>query len=316
MAEKPRVAMKTTRNLPALSLDRISFTFQVNKQNNKKVVSNRIKTLMERANNSKSSCLNVRRVKFLGENKKGSYKYHQNYMVELNSGWSYQAIFVSIYPLEGSNNFLRVELNPSHYNAKGQKNLQQLFDYLFGTDFTNRMYEECVVTKVDLAVDLPREIDFVMSYPRINTSSMRYLNGKLLEQTLGGARGRTSIKAYNKLEERLQRGAKVNKAVPWTRIELRLRDQRCSISELDSLTTPFEKLKFYPWDMPEYMGQQFVRLVHSEGLPGALKTRRPEIRELIKQELRGLEISLFNSDDIHRQWPQALRRLDFLKPKY
>ncbi len=307
--------MKITRNLPALSLDRISFTFQVNKQNNKQVMSSRIKLLMERANNSKRHWENVRRVKFLGENKKRSYKYHQNYMVELNSGWSYQAIFVSIYPLDGRNNFLRVEFNPSHYNAKGQMNLQKLFVYLFGNDFTNRMYEECVVTKVDLAVDLPREIDFVMSYPRISTSSMRYLSGKLLEQTLGHARGRTSIKAYNKLEERLQRGGKVNKSVPWTRIELRLRDLRCSIAELDSLTAPFDRLVFYPWELPEHMGKQFIRLVHKEGLPSAVQSRMTGIRELIKQELRGLEIYLFDPGDIHRQWPRALKSLDFLMAK-
>lgn len=309
--------MKTIPNLPALSLDRLSFTFQVNKQNNKKVMSDRIKSLMERANHPKGDWKNVRRMRYLGENKKGSYKYHQNYMIELNTGWSYQAVYVSIYPLEGSSNFLRVEFNPSHYTSKEQKKLRHLFVYLFGNQFTNRMYEDCVVTKVDLAVDLfDQEIDFIMSYPRMRTSTMRYDNGHLLEQTLGHGRGRTSVKAYNKLVERLQNGAKVNKDVPWTRIEVRLRDLRCSIAELESQTAPFEKLKFYPWELPDCLGKKFARYVHEHGLPAALQTRRPGMREIIKQDLRDLEISLFDPHDIHGQWPQALRNLNFLMSKY
>ena len=254
--------MKANIKLPILSLDRLSFTFQVNKLSNKRVVGQHIKTLMERTNNTTGTWKNVKHVKFLGDKVKvkvkvkGRYKYHQNYQIEFESKGSAQVIFVSIFPIDGKNNFLRVELNPSHYDQTEYEMLRQLFVFLFGKRFTDRMYQESMVTKIDWALDLfDQEMYFLMTYPRVTTSSMRYESGKLLEQTVGYSRSRIGVKAYDKREERLQNGERLDKNTQWTRIEVRQRDLGIPIADLGKLPNPFKKLTIYPWNLPESVRQ-------------------------------------------------------------
>ncbi len=308
--------MKFRKKAPSLLLDRLSFTFPIDNDHHRGIIKERVRHLTERANASTSAWKGVKHVKFLGEKAKGKYKYHQNYQITLESTDSSQVVYVSFRPLIDTHNFLRIEFNPSHYRQDEQEKLWRLFIYLFGRSNVNSFYHGCSVTKIDVAIDmLDQEIDFIMSYPNIRTSSMRYSNNVLVEQVLGHSKGRTSIKAYNKLEERRNRGFNLSRKKPWTRIEMRLRDLRCSIQDLEFLANPLGRLKFFAWDLPDWLGKKFIRLIHTQGLPSALQTRTEGMREFIKEGLRDIDISIFNSRELYKQWPDAMQCVDFLKPR-
>lgn len=157
---------------------------------------------------------------------------------------------ISAYPIRKSQNFFRVEFNPTKLTLVGLKKLIRLLINLLRIDTVKRIYFHNPITRIDIALDVfDMKPDLYIHLPRFEYSTIHRRDNIMLSQVIGST-GRCRLTMYNKDVEQGGDGSGRN----YQRIEVRHRDLRCSIHQLsersisDYLLKTIRDLNFYHSD--------------------------------------------------------------------
>lgn len=287
------VSQNKTKSKPKQKLifDMIAFTFPIDKNNRN--------SIREKINDPDFYEQYRRRVY---PNRSGQ-RYNNNYDFSIYQG---VIIKLSIYPINLSHNFLRVEYNPTHLTKIGRHKFRTFLINLLGGNVMKKIYFHAVVTRLDLTLDV-YDMEpglYIQKSRAIQSSHFRELDGKLSSQVIGSDQSKCRITMYDKNIEN-QRNNKSTSTTNYQRIEVRLRKLDCTMNELnDSLLKELKRLNFYSKKFFGDAGfsRSFLTNVANEGLNTALNKLSDKNRRRYKRYLED-----------YRKHPILLEDLNFHK---
>lgn len=282
--------MASTKLKQRLIFDKITFTFPIDEDKRQ--------SLLERINDpSFYESYNRKVYKHTG----GRYK--NNYQFTIHNG---NTIELSLYPINKSHNFIRVEYNPTKLGKEGRKALRTFLIKLLGIDIVKTIYFEATVTRLDLTLDVfNMEPNLYIHKNRVHQSEIFRVDGtnNISSQVLGSDNSNCRVTMYDKhLEQGQQKGKNNN----YQRIEVRLRKLNCTMAHLsDDLLVEIEALNFFHADFltDGRFSKEFKREAKAQGLNFALTTLTDDNKR--RRYRRYLED--------YRAYPIALDDLDFDK---
>ena len=199
---------------------------------------------------------------------------------------------ISIYPMNKSHNFFRVEFNPNKLGTKGGRWIIRILTKVLGADLAAKFFTEGRLTRLDLALNIRKPLGDCFIYMKGLQQSKIILGdeGAVESQVLGSPASSKRLTLYNKLVEQCLPDTGDNH---WWRLELVLRNLDCSIAEIDrDLLKHFKKISFYSRGLldDEYFDQPFLQHVKEHGLNSALypldrNTKAKYLRRLTKHEV-------------------------------
>jgi hypothetical protein len=292
---------------PQLIFDKLSFTLPLSKLKRNQV-------LARLTNQGFCS-------KYAIENRKPRSKgnrYRNNYSFPIDDQ---NSMDVSVYPINTKHNFLRVEFNPDKLGRNGLIKARKLLVKLLGIDITQTIYFKAAITRIDLTVNLlGLQDEYIVFKTKTNVSAMkRSLEGTQIDsQIAGSSRSNVRVTFYNKNQEQQHKGKGVaNPRGNYHRLEIRLRDLRFTMSQLDSsILQVFNSVSFYHADFltDDWFSPDFLEHVQRKGLNSALyalgdsNERRCHLRHLSQYKQK-----LFSIDNLNFGKPHDL--LSFLIQK-
>ena len=200
---------------------------------------------------------------------------------------------ISIYPMNKSHNFLRIEFNPNKLGTKGGRRIIRILTKVLGADLAATFFTEGRLTRLDLALNIRKPMGDYFIYMKGFQQSKIILGdeGAVESQVLGSPKSNNKrCTLYNKSVEQCltDTGDK-----HWWRLELVLRNLDCSIAEIDrDLLKYFKKINFYSRALldDQYFDQPFLQHVKEHGLNSALypldrNTKEKYLRRLAKHEV-------------------------------
>jgi hypothetical protein len=204
-------------------------------------------------------------------------RYKNNYQFEVFNGIT---IALSLYPVNTTHNFLRVECNPARLNKEGRKNFRSFFKKLLGEEVGDKIFLESRVTRIDLTLDVyDMEPNIFIHKNRVEHSEIIKIKEQdlivniedqelILTQIIGSDRSSCRITMYNK---NIEQGIACDSN--YQRIEIRLRNLGCSLADLsDDLLEEFEKINFFKSDFlnDKRFSKRFCKQAYKKGLNAAL----------------------------------------------
>ncbi|MBS0588329.1 MAG: hypothetical protein JSS37_10360 [Proteobacteria bacterium] len=204
---------------------------------------------------------------------------------------------ISIYPMNKSHNFFRIEFNPNKLGTKGGRWIIRILTKVLGADLAAKFFTEGRLTRLDLALNIRKPMgDYFIYMKGLQQSEIILGDGGTIEsQVLGSPASSKRLTLYNKLVEQClpDTGDK-----HWWRLEFVLRNLDCSIAEIDrDLLKHFKKISFYSRGLldDEYFDQPFLQHVKEHGLNSALypldrNTKAKYLRRLTKYEIHPVDL--------------------------
>jgi hypothetical protein len=257
---------KITRIKYNLIFDKLSFTLPLTKLKRNLV----LKRINKQEFRSKYS------IRVHNSHGKGN-RYKNNYSCPIDDQNSMK---VSMYPINASHNFIRVELNPDKLDKVGMIKARKLLVKLLGLDVTETICVEASLTRLDLSVNLTGLTKQYFIYKtKTNYSSIqRSLDSEIESQIAGSNESRVRVTFYNKNLEQLDKGEEVsNSPRNYHRLEIRLRDLQLTMARLDSgILDVFNTVNFYSDDFltDDWFSTDFREDVEENGLNSALHSVR------------------------------------------
>ncbi|MEQ1557834.1 MAG: hypothetical protein ABL933_02695 [Methyloglobulus sp.] len=254
--------------IQVLFYDKIAFTFPIRKS--KRLL------LIDRLNDPNFYEKYNRRV--YGHN---NGRYQNNYQFEI---FQWNTIKLSVYPINTSHNFLRVEYNPRNLGVRGRKKFRLFLIKLLTKDVMKKIYFHARLTRLDLTLDVfDMEPGLYIHRSRIEQSEIYRdkFGYKIISQVIGSEMSNRRITMYDK---RAEQGIEDSIALDFDfypsfenishhRIEIRLRNLDCTMAELDRhLLKEFKAINFYKDSFLEDEGfsKEFRDDAYENGLNSAL----------------------------------------------
>ncbi len=270
----------------SLIFDKMAITVPINIRK-RKLLLNKINTILSSSDY---------KIKVYGPN---GGRYKNNYQVTIHNKIT---IELSMYPINKSHNFLRLEYNPAKLRKEGRKKLRTFLIKLLGIDCVKSIYFEASVTRLDLTLDIyDMEPDLYTYKKRVKQSDIfRQDNGDIASQVIGSNNSDTRITMYNK---HLEQGEECK--TNYQRIEVRLRRLDTTMANLsDDLLSEIKEIEFYNADFLKdaRFAKRFKREVQAFGINAALMVLDDNTRRNYRRYLKD-----------YRRYPIDLDNLDFDK---
>jgi hypothetical protein len=205
----------------------------------------------------------------------------------------------SLYPINKSHNFLRVEYNPAKLGEDGRKALRKFLLKLLTVDLVKTIYFHAKVTRLDLTLDVYNmRPNLYIHKNRVKQSELHRDDGVMTSQIIGSDKSNCRITQYDKNIEQGNTGL----GNAYQRIEIRLRALDCSMHELnEDLLKEFEKLNFFKASFLKDKGlsKKFRKRAYKHGLNSALNELDDNARRCYRRYLEDHQvypISLNDSD--------------------
>lgn len=288
-----------------LLYDKISFTHYI-PEDEREVVIDRVNDPMVYDNyNRKVFCAGP-----------SSGRYNNNYQFDMTDGDS-KSIFLSLYPKNKNNNFLRVEYSPYNLKKDGRKELRLLLIKLITADLVKLIYFNARVTRLDLTLDVFNMEPNIYIHKNIVKCSeiIRVIEtDRIATQIIGSDASDCRVTMYDKS---LEQGHETSKGNNHQRIEIRLRNLSSTMDQLsDELLVEFEKLNFFNGDFlhDKQFSEEFCRNAYDNGLNTALyelhdDNQRRRYRRYL-ESYRAYPISMDGADlNFDKAHQQALKSL-------
>ncbi len=204
---------------------------------------------------------------------------------------------ISIYPMNKSHNFFRIEFNPNKLGTKGGRRIIRILTQVLGADVAATLFTEGRLTRLDLALNIRKPLgDYFIYLKGLQQSEIILGDGGTVEsQVLGSPASSKRLTLYNKLVEQClsDTGDK-----QWWRLEFVLRNLDCSVAGIDrELLKYFKKISFYSRALldDEWFDQSFLQQVTERGLNAALypldrNTKAKYLRRLAKHEIHPVDL--------------------------
>ncbi|MER0172046.1 MAG: hypothetical protein DU489_15910 [Nitrosomonas sp.] len=204
---------------------------------------------------------------------------------------------MSIYPMNKSHNFLRIEFNPNKLGTKGGWRIIRILTKVLGADLAATFFTEGRLTRLDLALNIRRPLGDYFIYMKGLQQSEIILGdeGTIESQVIGSPASSKRLTLYNKLVEQClpDTGDK-----HWWRLEFVLRNLDCSVAEIDrELLKHFQQISFYSRALldDDSFDRRFLRQVKKSGLNSALhsldrNTKEKYLRRLAKHEIHPVDL--------------------------
>ncbi len=204
---------------------------------------------------------------------------------------------ISIYPMNKSHNFFRIEFNPNKLGTKGGRRIIRILTQVLGADLAAKFFTEGRLTRLDLALNIRKPLgDYFIYLKGLQQSEIILGDGGTVEsQVLGSPASSKRLTLYNKLVEQClsDTGDK-----QWWRLEFVLRNLDCSVAGIDrELLKYFKKISFYSRALldDEWFDQSFLQQVTERGLNAALypldrNTKAKYLRRLAKHEIHPVDL--------------------------
>ena len=180
---------------------------------------------------------------------------------------------VSVYPVNTKHNFLRVEFNPK-LGRNGLIKARELLVNLLGIDITQTIYFKASITRIDLTVNLlGLQDEYVVFKTKTNVWRSKdhpMTQHKSIHKSQVGPRSNVRVTFYNKNQEQQDKGKGVaNPRGNYHRLEIRLRDLRLTMSQLNSsILQVFNTVSLYHANFlaDELVPPKFLKHVQRKGL--------------------------------------------------
>ena len=205
---------------------------------------------------------------------------------------------ISIYPMNKSHNFFRVEFNPNKLGSKGGRKIMKILIKVLGADIAAKLFNEGRVSRLDLALDIRKPLGNCFVFMKGLQQSEIYLDadGAVESQVLGSPKSnKKRFTLYNKAVEQClsDTGDK-----HWWRLEFVLRNLKCSVAGFDAgLLKDFQEILFFSREIldDDSFGRRFLRQVVKHGLNSALhpldrNTKDRYLRRLAKHEIHPVDL--------------------------
>ncbi len=255
------------------------------------------------------------KIKYTGKSMK---RYFDSYRFEfINTNRKNFKVTISINPIDITNNFFRVQLNPRAAGSKGVIRTYKLLCKVLGKSTAKKLYFESPLTRIDITFDVfGLKKPYYAYVDGMTTSEIKYGQNGRFTQIIG--KGRVRLSVYDKTEEEDQHPSKSPAAFIHPnhfRYEFCLRNQRYPLSDLANKTrNPFLKLHIYnaKFLTDTYFDDTFIQQVRLEGLnkaihelPTGAKKRR------YKRRLNKLyQATWFDPEKVWKDWLQATTIFD------
>jgi len=200
---------------------------------------------------------------------------------------------ISIYPMNKSHNFFRVEFNPNKLGSTGGRKIMKILIKVLGADIAAKLFTEGRVSRLDLALDIRKPLGnyFVFMKKFQQSSILLGANGAVESQILGSPESnKKRFTLYNKAAEQslANTGDK-----HWWRLEFVLRNLKCSVAGFDAgLLKHFQKILFFSREIldDDSFGRRFLRQVVKHGLNSALHSLDRNVKDRYLRRLAKYEI--------------------------
>lgn len=244
-------------------------------------------------------------------------RYNNNYQFDIHDG---NTIFISLYPKNKNNNFLRVDYNPTKLQKDGRKELRRFLLKLIKVTLVKRIYFHARVTRLDLTLDVfNMEPNIYIHRNLIQCSEIIRDDetDRIASQILGSDESNCRVTMYDKSLEQGLSSEQGNHQ----RIEIRLRNLGSTMDQLtDELLVEFEKLNFFTGDFlhAKQFSESFCSNAYDNGLNTALyelhdDNQRRRYRRLLER-YRAYPISMDGADlNFDKAHNEALKSLIHLK---
>ena len=210
---------------------------------------------------------------------------------------------ISIYPMNKSHNFFRIEFNPNKLGTKGGQRIIRILIKVLGADVAAKLFTEGRVTRLDLALNVRKPLgDYLICMKGLRQSSILLdADGAVESQILGSPKSnKKRCTLYNKAVEQCLSDVGDKH---WWRLEIVLRNLECSVAGINrELLKHFKEISFYSREIldEDFFDQPFLQQVKERGLNSALhsldrNTKEKYLRRLAK----------------HKIYPVDLQRLGF-----
>jgi hypothetical protein len=304
---------KDLNSTQELIFDKVAFTLPVIKEKRLK--------LIDRINNPDFYEEYNRKV--YGRNK-GRYKNNYQFTIDGNN------INLSVYPRNKHHNFLRVEFNPAKLGKTGMVKLRNLLTKLLGLKVVKTIYFHASLTRLDFTLDVfDMEPNLFIHKPKVEVSEI-FRNDdtdEIESQIVGSDASNCRVTMYDKTRERqladedhghdsldqifdgycnvsMDQVLDALDSGNHMRIEVRLRDLRCTMAELNQdLLDHFKRINFFEdgFLADKRFSKKFKNNAYNHGLNHALAhcsddNRRRRYRRYL---------------DDYKVYPIDFERLDF-----
>lgn len=270
--------------IPSVLIDKLSVTLPVPSKF-RMTVKNR---LLERMKFFKSK--NIPAKQYPNQERYGN---NFKFLLPTNTIEGFFDLKISVYPMNKSHNFFRIELNPNKLGTKGGRRIIRILTKVLGADIAATLFTEGRLTRLDLALNIRKPMgNYFIHMKGLQQSQIILGDGGAVEsQVLGSPKSNNKrCTLYNKSVEQCLTDTGDNH---WWRLELVLRNLDCSIAEIDrDLLKHFKKISFYSRGLldDEYFDQPFLQHVKEHGLNSALcpldrNTKEKYLRRLAKHEV-------------------------------
>lgn len=219
---------------------------------------------------------------------------------------------ISIYPMNKSHNFFRVEFNPNKLGSKGGRKIMKILIKVLGADIAAKLFTEGRVSRLDLALDIRKPLGnyFVFMRGLQQSSILLGADGAVESQILGSPASSKRLTLYNKaVEQSLANTGDKH----WWRLEFVLRNLKCSVAGFDAgLLKHFQEICLISRDIldDDSFGRRFLRQVVKHGLNSALhpldrNVKDRYLRRLAKHEIHPVDLQ-------HLGFKRGLASVSFL----
>ncbi len=219
---------------------------------------------------------------------------------------------ISIYPMNKSHNFLRIEFNPNTLGSKGGQKIMKILTKVLGADLAATLFTEGRLTRLDLALNVRKYLGNCFIYMKGLRQASIFLgdDGAVESQVLGSPASSKRLTLYNKTAEQClpDTGDK-----HWWRLEFVLRNLECSVAGIDrELLKPFQQISFYSRELLDdgSFDLPFLQQVKEHGLNSALhpldrNTKAKYLRRMAKYEIYPVDLQ-------HLGFKRGLASVNFL----
>ncbi|MCX7102036.1 MAG: hypothetical protein NTX38_11255 [Methylobacter sp.] len=248
-----------------------------------------------------------------------SGRYNNNYQFDMTEDKDEsKSIFLSLYPKNKNNNFLRVEYSPYNLRKDGRKELRLFLINLITVDLVKLIYFNARVTRLDLTLDVFDMEPNIYIHKNIVKCSEIIRDeetDRLATQIIGSDASDCRVTMYDKS---LEQGHETSEGGGnHQRIEIRLRNLSNTMDQLsDELLVEFEKLNFFTGGFlhDKQFSAEFCKNAYDNGLNTALyELHDDNLRRRYRRYLesyRAYPISMAGADlNFDKAHQQALKSL-------
>jgi len=221
-------------------------------------------------------------------------RYKNNYQFEIHDG---NTIELSLYPINKSHNFLRVEYNPAKLGKDGRKALRKFLLKFLTVNLVKTIYFHAKVTRLDLTLDVYNmKPNLYIHKNRVKQSELHRDDDVITSQIIGSDKSNCRITLYDKNIEQ----GNTDSGTTYHRIEIRLRALDCSMHQLDAnLLNEFAELNFFKASFlkEKRLSKKFRNRAYKHGLNSALNELDDNDRRCYRRYLEDHQVYPISLDD-------------------